>query len=72
MREWGEFKKRNPHARMVCIDIQPYGNTQAYDRTDILNIGGFSDNVFEVIGTFAKGELTPDHWTGVIDQVSLI
>lgn len=71
MREWAEFKKRNPGARMVCIDIQPYGDTQAYDRTDILNIGGFSDNVFEVLGAFARGELTPDHWLGVIDQVSL-
>lgn len=71
MHEWREFKKRNPGARMVCIDIQPYGNSQTYDRTDILNVGGFSDNVFEVIGAFAKGELTPDHWVGVIEQVCL-
>lgn len=71
MREWSEFKRRNPGARMVCIDIQPYGNTQACERADILNIGGFSDSVFEVIGAFARGELTPDHWVGVIERVHL-
>lgn len=71
MREWREFRKRNPGARLVCIDIQPLPDTQAYDGTDILNIGGFSDNVFTVIAAFARGELTSDHWADVIDQVNL-
>lgn len=71
MHEWNNLKKRVPGARMVCIDIQPYGNGQAYEREDILNVGGFSDRVLEIMGTFAKGELTPDHWIGVIDKISL-
>jgi 60 kDa SS-A/Ro ribonucleoprotein len=69
MREWASFKQRNPTARMVCIDVQPYGTVQAKERADILNIGGFSDHVFDVIAEFARGELNADHWVGVIENV---
>lgn len=57
MDEWNVYKSRNPDARLVCIDIQPNGSTQAHDREDILNIGGFSDSVFETISKFIAGEL---------------
>jgi 60 kDa SS-A/Ro ribonucleoprotein len=40
MREWNAFKRRNPEARLVCIDIQPYGTTQVAEREDVLNVGG--------------------------------
>ena len=68
MREWARFKERNPRARMVCIDIQPYGTTQAVEREDILNVGGFSDQVFDVIAGFAAGRLDADHWVEVIER----
>lgn len=71
MNEWQTFKRRNPHAKMVCIDIQPYGSTQATEREDILNIGGFSDHVFEIIRAFADGTLRADHWLGRINAVEL-
>jgi 60 kDa SS-A/Ro ribonucleoprotein len=71
LRQWEVFKRFNPQARLVCIDIQPYGTTQAAERADILNIGGFSDQVFEVIAAFAEGKLGADHWVGVIEQVKL-
>jgi len=71
MRQWAEFKERNRKARMVCIDIQPYANTQAKEREDILNIGGFSDQVFDVIAEFATGNLNADHWVGVIEKIAL-
>lgn len=35
LRQWVEFKRRSPAARMVCIDIQPYDTTQAKERPDI-------------------------------------
>jgi 60 kDa SS-A/Ro ribonucleoprotein len=38
--------------KLVCIDIQPYGSTQAPERDDILNIGGFSDAVFHVVASY--------------------
>ncbi len=71
MKQWAEFKRRSPQARMVCVDIQPYGSTQAQERADILNVGGFSDQVFDVIADFAAGRLAADHWIGVIESVTL-
>jgi len=61
MREWNVFKQRNPEARLACMDVQPYRTVQAIEREDILNVGGFSDRVFDVISEFARGELNADH-----------
>ncbi len=71
MQEWGKFKASNPHARLVCLDIAPYATTQAIERADILNIGGFSDQVFEVLGQFSNGTLNPNHFVGLIDGVEI-
>jgi len=71
MREWNAFRSRNPEARLVLIDLQPYTTTQAGDREDILNIGGFSDHVFEVVSEFAGGRLHSDHWVGQIESVEI-
>jgi len=66
MREWAEFKRRNPAAKLVCIDIAPYGTTQAAEQHDVLNVGGFSDEVFNVLAAFAAGQLGAEHWVGKI------
>ncbi len=71
MQEWEAFKKRNPKARMVCIDIQPYATTQAQERDDVLNIGGFSDEVFKLLAVYAAGGLGAGHWVGVIEETSI-
>lgn len=71
MLQWGRIKQRNPDARLVCIDMQPYGTTQAMERTDILNIGGFSDAVFDVVASFAEGKLGADHWVGEIEKIAI-
>jgi 60 kDa SS-A/Ro ribonucleoprotein len=71
LEQWAIYKKRNPRAKLVCIDLQPYGSTQAPDREDILNVGGFSDRVFDIIAAFADGTLNADHWVGVIEKISL-
>ncbi|EDY17196.1 TROVE domain protein [Chthoniobacter flavus Ellin428] len=71
MQEWEKFRSRNPRARLVCLDVQPYVSTQAAEREDIMNIGGFSDVVFEIIAAFAAGELSPEHWVGLIEKIEL-
>ncbi len=71
MHEWSIFKTRNPHARLVCLDLQPSLTTQAAERDDILNIGGFSDTVFRVVSEFAHGTLTEDHWVSAIERIEL-
>lgn len=56
MNEWTKLKARNPGARLICIDIQPYGSTQAKDGADIMNVGGFTDAVFDAMARFASGQ----------------
>ncbi|MEM7454910.1 MAG: TROVE domain-containing protein [Planctomycetota bacterium] len=61
MTEWKKFvanQKRlgNESPKLVCIDIQPCGTTQAPERSDILNIGGFSDAVFNVVSSFMSDD----------------
>lgn len=56
MAEWNKLKARNPGAKLICIDIQPYGSTQAKDRADIMNVGGFTDAVFDAMARFASGQ----------------
>lgn len=71
LREWQTFRARNRDARLVCLDLQPGSTVQAPDRDDILNVGGFSDAVFEVIDLFARGTLAPEHWISVIESEPL-
>jgi 60 kDa SS-A/Ro ribonucleoprotein len=71
MREWEVLKQRCPQARLVCIDIQPTATTQAAERRDIMNVGGFSDAVFETVARFAQGRTDAEHWVGEIEKVSL-
>jgi 60 kDa SS-A/Ro ribonucleoprotein len=71
MREWQVFKSRNPGARLACLDFVPNATTQAGEREDILNIGGFSDAVFELLARFARGQLQSDHWVGEIERLTV-
>lgn len=72
MEEWRKLKQRHPSAKLVCLDLVPNTTTQAPDRKDILNIGGFSDHVFQVIASFAEGSLGADHWIREIQQQPLL
>jgi 60 kDa SS-A/Ro ribonucleoprotein len=60
MTEWVEFVANQRRIagreaaapKLVCIDLQAYQTVQAPERDDILNIGGFSDAVFNVVASF--------------------
>jgi 60 kDa SS-A/Ro ribonucleoprotein len=63
MTAWDRFVKtqrkltgRESNPKLVCIDVQPYQTVQAVERTDIMNIGGFSDSVFNVISGFLSDD----------------
>lgn len=71
MKEWEVLKQRNPNAKLVCIDITPNTTTQAGDRADIMNIGGFSDNVFSIINTFIREGNDAAHWVDVINAIEI-
>jgi 60 kDa SS-A/Ro ribonucleoprotein len=57
MTEWQEFVRNQVRLhgkgfagpKLVCINLQAYTTTQAPERSDILNVGGFSDAVFSVV-----------------------
>lgn len=69
MAEWSKLKARNKGAKLICIDIQPYGTTQAKDGQDIMNVGGFTDAVFDAMARFAKGE-TRD-WVSIVNATEV-
>lgn len=53
--EWNKFKKSNPKAKLINIDIRPNSTTQSASDSDIMNIGGFNDSVFLAISNFLNG-----------------
>jgi 60 kDa SS-A/Ro ribonucleoprotein len=72
--EWQRLRSRNPKAKLVLIDLQPYRTTQMPGNDgndDVLHVGGFSDAVFDVLATFTRGELTSEPWLRVIEAISL-
>lgn len=71
MQEWARFKRCNPQARLVCIDIAPYATVQAAEQHDVLNVGGFSDDVFNILSAFAAGQMSPAHWLGEIEAIQI-
>ena len=61
MSEWQKFvanqqRLGNDGPKLVCIDLLACTTTQAPEREDILNIGGFSDAVFRVVASFLSGD----------------
>jgi 60 kDa SS-A/Ro ribonucleoprotein len=71
MAEWEKYKRRVPDAKLVCIDIVPNTTVQAATGKDILNVGGFSDNVFTVVKHFSEGRLTGDYWVREVESTVL-
>jgi 60 kDa SS-A/Ro ribonucleoprotein len=68
MSEWVQFQIRNPKAKLVCLDITPNTHTQAPDGTNRLNVGGFSDTVFQVVQAFMESSGSPDFWVKKIEE----
>lgn len=77
MTAWQEFVKNQvrlqgrdaPGPKLVCLDLQPYTTTQAPERSDILNIGGFSDAVFSVVASFLGDEAS--RFVGEVEAMEL-
>lgn len=45
------FKKVNPNCKIVSISIQGYGSEMFYRGSNILNIAGWSESIFDVISS---------------------
>ncbi len=63
MTAWHEFVKNQARLqggsvspKLVGINLQAYTTAQAPERFDILNVGGFSDAVFNVAASFLDND----------------
>ena len=54
---------------LICIDLKAYTTTQAPDRSDILNIGGFNDAVFQVVAAFFTAD--PSRFVTEVESIAL-
>jgi 60 kDa SS-A/Ro ribonucleoprotein len=68
---FAEYKSRNPKAKLVTINLAAGQTTQVPSNKDVLNIGGFSDSIWEVIKNFVEGVPSGDYWVDVIDKIQL-
>ena len=69
--KWAAFKRQCPNAKLACIDLQPNTSMQVQDSPDVLNVGGFSDRVFDIVSLFARNELTSGHWVAKIEETTI-
>jgi 60 kDa SS-A/Ro ribonucleoprotein len=69
--EFAQLKKRVRGAKLVAIDLVPNATAQARSSADVLNIGGFSDSVFELVAGFVSGALNAEGLVGAIEKVKL-
>lgn len=71
LNEWAAFKSRNQNAKLVCIDLVPNTTSQVTERPDILQVGGFSDRVFDVVAQFVQGGNDQNYWVSLIDETEI-
>ena len=72
MEEWIKFQRRNPKAKLVCIDVTPSRSVQAPNKDSrIINIGGFSDAVFDLVRLFANDQMDRGQWVSLIESIEV-
>jgi 60 kDa SS-A/Ro ribonucleoprotein len=75
--QWHEFLKNQLRLqgkdvmppKLICINLQAYTTTQAPERDDVLNVGGFSDAVFNVVASFLANQ--DDRFVAEVEAVEL-
>lgn len=60
------FKKINPNCKIISLNINGYGNDVFYRGSNILNISGWSESIFDVINEKFNG------YKNIIDQIKKI
>jgi 60 kDa SS-A/Ro ribonucleoprotein len=55
----------------VLVDLQPKHDARVDERDDVLYVAGFSDEVFDVIAAFARGDLDGERWLALIEETNI-
>lgn len=71
MEEWSVFAKRNPGSYLVNIDISPSDTTQVAHIKNTLLVGGFNDQVFDVIAGYLRSGGESEYWVNLINEIKL-
>lgn len=62
-----EFRKINPNANFIVVNLRQSGGTSVFDKSQrILNIAGWSDKIFDTIKSQCKG------WEAIIKEIEAI
>lgn len=69
--EWKVYKRRNPNAKLILLDVAPNTTTQGKSDKDILNIAGWNDQMFPVILDFITGTSGTKAWINEIESISI-
>ena len=70
--EWNVFLSKNKTARLVCMDLAPRGDSQVTEKHNILQVGGFSDACYTVVGDFLAGKHDdPNYWVSIVDSTNI-
>jgi 60 kDa SS-A/Ro ribonucleoprotein len=72
--EWAKYNqqtttKNGKPSKLICWDLSPSITTQIQTDSNVLNIGGYTDNVFQVIKYFNDFE-SPEKWTDLIENLN--
>lgn len=68
MEAWRRVQAKNPSCKLVCIDLTPNTTRQTTNEANVLNVGGFSDAVFDVVASFFANNKS---WVEVIQAVDI-
>lgn len=67
---WAQIRKINPKAKMICVDLIGNDSTQIVDGKGVLNVGGWSDEIFNEINRFVS-EFNANTWVEEIEKIEI-
>lgn len=68
---WERYKRLSPSAKLVAIDVTPNTSLQVRNSPEVLNVGGFSDAVFDVVASFMRGDASGASLVAAVEAVTL-
>ena len=67
---WEQIRKINPKAKLICVDLIANDTTQVVNDRSTLNVGGWSDELFNEIGRFV-GDFNANSWVEEIEKIEI-